>query len=403
MIWENFKMALAAISSAKLRSFLTMLGIIIGVSSVVTITAIGQGVKNEVASQINSIGANSVIIAPGRIISNNGSRVNPGASLGASTLTPKDLTDLAGLKNVTSVAPLSILSGVVASGENQSPSSLIMATTGNWNSIRGQKLIEGRFFSSNESESEVVVLGSAAKTDLFADQSAVGKTVSIRGAQFRVVGTLVSEATGLNFGSSFDSVVYLPSGAAKKLIGSEPPIFRILIQADSASGVQKVVDAAKPLLLANHGGQEDFSVLKQSDIIDATGNILDLLTRLIAAIASIALLVGGIGIMNIMLVSVTERTREIGVRKAIGASSGMILTQFLIESVTISVLGGALGLGLALLEGLATRQFAKITPAYTPQAIALAFGVSAAVGIIFGLAPALRAARKRPIEALRYE
>ncbi len=407
MIWENFKMALRSLRGAKLRSFLTMLGIIIGVASVTTIIAIGQGVKVEVAKQINSFGANSVFITPGQLITtdkNGKTSLNPSAGAGTTTLTSQDVDSVKKLAHITSVAPISLFSGLISQGASQDPSALLLATTPSFNEIQKQTLAAGRFLKTTDTTQDVVVLGSKAAASLFGDHAAVGQTVTIRTTPFKVVGVFAaSPNTGFNFGPSLDDAVYIPENSAVKLTKSPLQILRIVVEVDSASSVNPAVSSLKQQLLKNHGGQEDFSVLKQSDIISATGQILNLLTTFIVAIASIALLVGGIGIMNIMLVSVTERTREIGIRKAIGASASIIMLQFLIEAVVISFIGGLLGLGLSLVQGQLAEKFAKIHPVYTLGAILLAFGVSTLIGVVFGIAPAIKAARKRPIQALRYE
>jgi len=411
MIWENVKIALISIRSAKMRSFLTMLGMIIGVSSVVIIIAIGQGVKAEVSKQITDLGANAIFILPGKIISTDktgkSTGFNPASSVGASTLTFQDVADIQKLKDITAVAPISLISGVVNKDHTPSPSTLVIATTPAYNAIRKQTLAAGVNFTDvdNTAKANVTVIGDQAKTNLFGNASALHQKITIRNIPFTVVGILPGSTTTSSMGidSTFDNAIYIPITSAQVLAKGNVSIFRIMAEAKSNETLKPTMAAIKTKLLANHGGQEDFSVLDQSDLVSTVGDILSLLTTLIVAIASISLLVGGIGIMNIMLVSVTERTREIGIRKAIGATSRLVLLQFLIEAVTISLLGGLIGLGLAILEGLLVQKLAKITPVFNFQAFALAFGVSVAIGIIFGIAPAIKAARKRPIQALKYE
>jgi putative ABC transport system permease protein len=404
MFFENLKMALMSLRNAKLRSFLTMLGIIIGVAAVVSILAIGQGVKKAVQDQITGVvNANAIAIASGKIDLKGGK--GAASSVGASTLTTKDVDALAKDAHVTAVAPISIVSGIVANGSTTADGALLLATTPEFAKTQTLKFDTGRFLEASDNGKNVVVLGGQAKQDLFGDSSALNQTVTLRGLKFTVVGVLKSSDSGASAlaGPSFDDAVYLPIDTAKTFSGGTPQILRILVQVDQSANVNTVAGEARDTLKSTHGGQDDFTVLTQKDILSTVDTVLSLLTTFIVAIASISLLVGGIGIMNIMLVSVTERTREIGLRKAIGASSATVLSQFLIEAMVLSLIGGALGILAAMAQATVAGRLAKITPVFTPGAIGLAVGVSAAVGIIFGLAPAVKAARKRPIQALKAE
>jgi putative ABC transport system permease protein len=395
MFFENLKMAFVSLRNAKLRSFLTMLGIIIGVAAVVSILAIGAGVKKAVQDQITGVvNANAIAVASGKVDLKGGR--GAASSVGASTLTQKD---------VTAVAPMSIVSGIVANGSTTAEGALLLATTPDFAKTQTLKFDSGRFLQASDAGKNVVVLGGQVKQDLFGDGAALNQTVTLRGLKFTVVGTLKSSDSGASAlaGPSFDDAVYLPIDTAKTFSGGTPQILRILIQVDDSANVASAADAARATLKSTHGGQEDFTVLTQKDILSTVDTVLNLLTTFIVAIAGISLLVGGIGIMNIMLVSVTERTREIGLRKAIGASSATVLSQFLIEAVVLSVIGGALGILAAMGQATVAGRLAHITPVFTPEAITLAVGVSAAVGIIFGIMPAIKAARKRPIQALKAE
>lgn len=408
MFFENLKMAFISLRSAKLRSFLTMLGIIIGVAAVVSILAIGAGVKKAVQDQITGVvNANAIAVASGKInLKSGGGGAGGASSLGASTLTLSDISELAKLDHVEAVAPMSLISGNVTRGTTVSNNNLLLATTAPFAKTQTLKFAGGRFLEEGDAGQYVAVIGGAAKTDLFPDKEALGESITIRGKQFKIIGVLQSSdaaASSFSAGPSLESAVYIPFDTATKIVGSNPPIARIIVQVDETSNVNGVAEAMKQTLLKNHGGQEDFTVLTQKDILSTVDSVLSLLTTFIVAIASISLLVGGIGIMNIMLVSVTERTREIGLRKAIGASSSTVLNQFLIEAMVLSLVGGSLGIAVAVAQANLAGKLAKITPVFTPQSIALAVGVSAAVGIIFGIAPAIQAARKRPIQALKSE
>lgn len=401
MLWENLKMAFASLSNAKMRSFLTMLGIIIGVAAVVAILAIGAGVKQSVQDQITGvINASAITVTSGKVNVKSG----PAQSLGASTLTIADVSVITKLDHVTGVAPVSLISGNVSNGNTVANGSLIIATTPGYSRTQDLEFESGRFLTAADTNSAVVVLGATAKDALFGSADALGKIVTIRGTKFTVVGILKSaetEASSFSAGPNLENAVYMPFETATQITGSTPPITRIIAQVDTTTNVNAVSGAINSKIKASHNGQDDFTVLTQKDILSTVDSILGLLTTFIVAIASISLLVGGIGIMNIMLVSVTERTREIGLRKAIGASSSTVLSQFLIEAVVLSVIGGGIGIGAAI--GLATvaGKISNITPIFTINSILLAVGVSAAVGIIFGIAPAIKAARKRPIQALK--
>lgn len=406
MILKNLGMAITSLRYAKMRSFLTMLGIIIGVSSVVTVIAIGGGVKKEVSNQVSGFGANLIQINPGKSVTTdengNASGFNFAASLGASTLTEADVAKVKKIPGVTAAAPMMIISGVPTAGTQKAEGAFIIATLPETITIVNRKVGEGRFLETGDIKS--VTLGSNIAKQLFPDGNPIGKTVLIRGTEFSVVGVMEPEKEGgLNFGPSFGDAIYLPFETGKSLNGGVANIMEIDVTAATPEDVGGVVSAIRQDLKVSHGGQEDFTVLTAEDQLKIFDSILNILTSFVAAIAAISLFVGGIGIMNIMLVSVTERTREIGVRKAIGASNRQILGQFLIEAIVISLVGGLLGVVASFGLSLIIRAAADITPVFNIEAFVIAVGVSTLVGVIFGMAPAVKAARKNPIEALRYE
>ena len=413
MIFQNIKMALISIKSAKMRSFLTMLGIIIGVFAVLLMIGIGDGVKSQVSGQVSSLGANLLVVYSGKIGSDStakngqqqkssGGGFNIASTIGSSTLTQNDVTSIEATPHIINTAPYNIISSVVTYGQLSTSSPFILGTTSNYDDITQIKYSAGGFFTpqDNDARNNVVVLGEDTKHNLFGETDAIGKQITIRGQKFSVLGVTKKSDGGTSFGASADDMIYMPINTANKITGLNQ-VFRIITQVDSPENISNAQEAINKTLKSNHGGQEDFSVLTQEDLLSTFNTILDLLTTFIVAIASISLLVGGIGIMNIMLVTVSERTREIGIRKAIGATSSNILGQFLIEAMILSIMGGLCGLALSYLAGLLVSKFAGITPVFSLKALVLAVGVSLFVGVIFGVAPAIKAARKHPIQALK--
>ena len=406
MILENLRMAGRSIIGNKLRTFLTMLGIIIGVAAVVAINSIGQGVKQLVTNEVSGLGANVLIIMPGKAAGSGGGGGGFTAGLGASTLTQQDVTTAQHNSDVSTVAPMSIISAIVANGTTQDPASSVIATTPSYLEANpSQKIGSGRFLAAADTLANVAVLSSDSRDTLFGkDATAVGKAITIRGQAFTVIGVLQApDASQSGFGGAASSMVYIPTGTAQALTNATLQINRIVAQAKSTSAVQPAVDSLTSQIKKNHGGQEDFSVLTQKDILATFNTILSALTGAISAIAAISLLVGGIGIMNIMLVSVTERTREIGVRMAVGATPLNILLQFLVEALTLAVAGGMLGVALGVFA--AGRLAAKFgwPTLVRPDIVVISVCFSGLVGVVFGLYPARKASQLDPIDALRYE
>ena len=405
MIIETIRIAFRSIWSKKIRSLLTMLGIIIGVFSIVVLIGLGAGVKEEVKDQIESIGSNLLFVLPGQIDSG----TLPTGIVGSSTITEEDLADIESRERLDEVTPIMILSQPVRRGQNFAPGALTMGTTPN---IEESFLVgvetdrkEGRSLSQKDYDTaaRVAVIFGAVKKSLYGEEDPIGQSILIGKETFEVIGWREARETGsIISGPEYSQAVLIPLTTAQEISDSNE-IHRIIITIGDSNFVTSEKQAIEEMLLKNHDGVKDFSVLTQDDFLKLIDSILGILTNMLAGIAAISLIVGGIGIMNIMLVSVTERTREIGLRKAVGASSGNILAQFLIESIIISFFGGAVGLTLAWVASFILNAQVGIAPVIDLQSIPLAVGFSVAVGTFFGVAPAVRAARMQPINALRYE
>lgn len=397
-----------AVLTNKLRSFLTMLGVIIGVGSVILLTSIGTGIQKYIEGQFEDLGANTVIILPLQVFNQSGQFASQESrQSSALNLKPLNLRMVSDIKRfrefVVAVLPEATRIGsVVFQGVTQSTS--IVGTTADYASVRRTDAQKGRFFSSAEDSagSRVAVLGHSIAEDLFGQVDPVGKTIRVEGSPFTVVG--VAEEKGGGFGGpSFDSYVFIPMEAYFKLFDTRD-ISTISVQVRQREQIDDAVQTLSNYMRNTQNRKDDeFSVFDQRQILNTINQILGVLTLGLGGIAAISLVVGGIGIMNIMLVSVTERTREIGLRKALGATPNNIMVQFLIESSLLSVLGGFIGIAIAYGFSLILQFGLDFPSAITPAAILLAFGVSMMVGVVFGVAPARKASRLSPIEALRSE
>ena len=397
--------ALAALTANKARSSLTILGIVIGIGSVIAMVSIGQGAQGQIQASIQSIGSNLINVSPGFQRGFSGVRGGRG---GATTLTIEDAEAIAEqVPYVAAVAP-SVTGRYQIVQKAQNTNTQVMGTVETYPQIRNIEMEIGSFISERNisSRTKVAVLGPTTRDDLFGEGvNPVGQKIKINRLSFTVIG--MTKAKGGSGFTNQDDIVFIPISTAQRFLAGNDYVNNISVQATEEWAMTQVQDGVTQLLLARHNIADlqlaDFSVFNQADIVQAATSITNTFTILLASIAGISLLVGGIGIMNMMLTTVTERTREIGLRKAIGAKKKDISRQFLAEAVMLTFLGGAIGIALGMILAFAVSQFAGIPTKVAFSSIVLAFSVSAAIGLIFGYYPARRAAQLNPIEALRYE
>lgn len=408
---ENFKIALRALRANKLRSMLTMLGIVIGVATVVALLSIGKGATASITSQIQSTGSNLLTVSPGRMQQGPGT----GASQQTSYLYFADyqLLERSLGESVSAIAP-SYQSSYLVNYGAESFNVNVTGITEDYKNTNSYEVAAGRFITDgdNKSQSLVAVLGSQTAEDLFGGLSPIGKTISVNHVKFEVVGVLESKGSS-GFGSADDAIFIPLETGYNKLFGSSAAyddqkiVNSISVSVTTTEAMDTVKAQIEFLLRRSHKlastDELDFNVLSQSDLLSTLTSVTQILTTFLGAIAGISLLVGGIGIMNIMLVSVTERTKEIGLRKAVGATKYQILTQFLIETVTLSLLGGILGILLGVGIASLFSVTGLIASVITADSIALAFFFALLIGVFFGIYPAFRAANLHPMVALRYE
>lgn len=406
----DIKTAFKSLRRNKSRSLLTMLGVIIGVTSVVTVISIGEGVKQQINAQTEHLGKDLITIRPGQPLPT--SLPNAFSSLGLLTninsvgsLSSQDVHTAQRVSGIQNVAPLSVVSSNVISGEtHRAYNSLVLGTNTQFPIILRQSLEYGSFFGGDINSSDMAVIGQNVAQALYNLDVPLGQTLTILGHQFVVTGIFNNFQTApLSVDVNFNNAVFIPYSTAQQITNNDSPIYEIVARTKPGSQINSVVNHLKSNLLYAHGGQHNFTVLEQSQTLMVTDNILNLLTIMIGGVAAIALLVGGIGIMNVMIVSITERMQEIGIRKALGATNRQILAQFMTEAAVLSLSGGFIGILFSLLINFGLRIFTNLSPAINWQIILLAFLVSVGVGLLFGSVPALQAARKDPIEALRNE
>jgi putative ABC transport system permease protein len=405
---ELVSSAIAALRGNLLRTLLTMLGIIIGIASVILIISLGQGATASISGQLSSFGTNTIFISPG---SDDGG--GPGAQQGRADADSLKLSDAKALGDKTRIQNISAVSAVVsmqtqAIANGQTINTSVQGVGSDYAAIQSLEVSQGEFFSKEDELglSRVAVIGSKVVKDLFGEGAEpVGESIKIDNRSFRIVGVLLEKDTSAF--SDPNKAVYIPVNTAMKILLGQDYVSSISIQAENGDLVNQTVNDITNLLIEEHdiseGQTKDFTVESSQQALETVGSVTSLLTTLLAGIAGISLIVGGIGIMNIMLVTVTERTREIGLLKSIGARDKDILTQFLIEAIVLTLVGGMIGMVLGIGLSFIISTYIKIPFVISSTAILLAVGVSSIVGIIFGYYPAQRAAKLSPIDALRHE
>jgi putative ABC transport system permease protein len=408
MYLQTLLIALIEIRRNAMRSFLTILGIIIGVSAVIIMSTIGGGATAKVTADIAKLGSNMLSIRPGQM------RGPGGASAEAKPLEMADVEAIErDVKNLEAVAPTSSKGMTIVFG-NINWSTSVIGTTNKYLDVRDWEIMQGRAFTDSELRSGKMacIIGATVRKELFGGQDPVGENIRLGRQSCKVVGVLQSKGQS-SFGTDQDDTVLIPLNAFQRRISGNRYIARIYLSVNKGASTETAREDITELLRERRkiGPKEgdDFSVFDMKEVSDTMAGTTQVLTTLLSAVAAVSLLVGGIGIMNIMLVSVTERTREIGIRKAVGARKRDVLFQFLIESITLSIVGGIVGIMLGFLVGAVGNHFLKklwehLPNIYVPVwAVMLSFGFAAAVGVLFGTYPAMKAAKQDPIEALRYE
>lgn len=396
----NVRSAFRSLREQWQRSILSALGIMVGSTAIILLVSIATGVQKDVSKQVSDLGVNLLIILPGRV--DEGSMFSA-SMIGISYLADEDVENVKTVPGVQRAVPISFVGGGIRYGENSSPSTLVMATRPDWFRMRNMNLAEGRLFDAGDESKPVCVMGGVANKKLFPDGGGLGKEIDYNGVKYQVLGITADAETENSLFSmgSFENVVYIPLPYMKTQV-PKLQYDRIMVQTQPDREPRALVKAVEAKL-AQRLDRETYSVLTQEDLLNLVFKLMGILTWLLTGLTSIALFVGGVGIMTVMLMSVNERFKEIGIRKTVGATRRDVFVQFLVEAVTLATLGGTVGLALSYAVCLALYYGTPIKPMVTAEIVALSFLVCLGVGAIFGLIPAIRAAKKDPVDAMRHE
>ena len=403
MYKESFLMAWASLIANKLRSLLTMLGIIIGVAAVIALVSIGNGVKQDIEDSISSLGSNLLVVLPG-------APRTPGARPSQGSMKSLKISDyeaIAKLEGVKAASPMTNGSYVVIY-QNKNWTTSVAGVNANFQDVNNWTMTSGRFFSDKNAQNRerVAVVGQTVVKNLFADEDPVGKEIRVKNIPFRVIGVLKSKGNG-TMGNDQDDTVLIPYTTSMERVEGIDYLRRVYVVAKDDEGIDRLQADIENLLRVRHNikdtNLDDFNIQNMKSIMETVAQTTGTFTLFLGAVAAISLVVGGIGIMNIMLVSVTERTREIGVRKALWATYSVIVTQFLIEAVVISLMGGFIGIAFGIGASKVIGMVSGMSTSVSVPTIIMSFAFSMAIGLIFGIYPARKAAKLNPIDALHYE
>ena len=403
MYKESFLMAWASLVANKMRSILTMLGIIIGVAAVIALVSIGNGVKQDVQNSISSLGSNLLMVMPG-------APRTPGVRQSAGSMKSLKVSDyeaISKLDGVKAASPMTSGSYVVIY-QNKNWTTTVSGVNSNYMDVNNWSIKSGRFFSDKnvQNRERVAIVGQTVIKNLFGDEDPVGAEIRVKNIPFRIIGVLNSKGSG-SMGADQDDIVLIPYTTAMERVEGVDYLRMIYVVGEDENGIDRLQSDIENLLRVRHGikdsNLDDFNIQNMNSIMETMEETTGTLTLFLGAVAAISLVVGGIGIMNIMLVSVTERTREIGVRKALGATYNVIVTQFLIEAVVISLMGGLIGIVLGIGASKMISVSSGMSTVISIPTIVLSFAFSMAIGLVFGIYPARKAAKLNPIDALHYE
>lgn len=407
MFSGNYRLALNRLKTSKWHSILTMFGIVVGIVSVVTTVSIGEGVRRQVINQTSQLGSDLITVRPGNFVSRDkqGNITDVDKSMaygfGSGSLSEQDVSEVKKAPGVTLVAPLNLLAGGLKADSRRLDSGYVLGTDPGLPEVLKQKVAYGSYFSNDEQGASSVVIGKRVAEQLFRENIPLGQTLVIRGQEFIVNGIFEEFGSStLGQGIDLNKAAFVSRNSLKNIAGDSAPLTQILIRPSVGQQKNVVASVTKQLTKA-HGDNTDFTVIRQDESLAIASGMLELLSQLVVAMAAVSLLVGGIGIMNIMLVSVSERTHEIGIRKAIGATNRQIRNQFMAEAVVIGLVGGVIGIGASYLVSFVIRVSTNLHPVITWPVVVASAVVALAIGVIFGTVPAIKAARKDPIESLR--